>query len=89
MRAVELLERAKTFLGSRQTAYHQAFLNPVGERVLADLARFCRAHDSTFHKDDRADALLEGRREVWLRIQRHLRLTPEQLWAIYGRKDLE
>lgn len=89
MRVSELLTAAKAFLGSRQTVYHQTFLNPVGERVLADLARFCRAHDSTFHTDPRVDALLEGRREVWLRIERHLRLTPEQLWAIYGRKDLE
>jgi hypothetical protein len=28
-------------------------------------------------------AVLEGRREVWLRITRHLNLTTEQLYAIY------
>jgi hypothetical protein len=26
----------------------------------------------------------EGRREVWLRIQAHLRLTDEELWRLYG-----
>lgn len=37
--------------------------------VLTDLASFCRAHDTTFHTDERTHAMLEGRREVFLRIQ--------------------
>jgi hypothetical protein len=28
--------------------------------------------------------VLEGRREVWLRIQQHLNLTTEQLFQLYG-----
>jgi hypothetical protein len=51
--------------------------------VLKDLAKFCRAHESTFHKDPRAHAVMEGRREVWLRIQNQLNLTDEELWALY------
>ena len=67
-------------------AYVQTF-NPelVANRVvLADLAKFCRADRSTFHADPRVHAALEGRREVWLRIQEHLNLTPEQLAQLYG-----
>lgn len=54
--------------------------------VLEDLAKFCRANESTFHLDDRAHAVAEGRREVWLRIQHHLQLSDAQLWELYGRK---
>jgi len=73
------------FLRNRQQAYQTTFLNPVGERVLQDLAKFCRATESTFHPDPRMSAILEGRREVWLRIQHHLQLTDDQLWEIYGK----
>lgn len=48
-------------------------------RVLADLARFCRAQRTCFDSDARAHALLEGRREVWLRIQQMLNLTDDQV----------
>jgi hypothetical protein len=51
--------------------------------VLVDLARFCRAHESCYNPDPRIHALLEGRREVWLRIQQHAGLTGEQLMALY------
>lgn len=78
------LRAAFGFLSRRRTAYVKTFINPIGEEVLIDLAKFCRAHDSTFHTDPRVHALAEGRREVWLRIQQHLRLTDEQLWDIYG-----
>ena len=29
-------------------------------------------------------AVIQGRREVWLRIQNHLQLTPDQLWELYS-----
>jgi hypothetical protein len=47
--------------------------------VLADLAEFCRADRSCWHPDPRVHAVLEGRREVWLRIQRYINLPAEQL----------
>jgi hypothetical protein len=47
--------------------------------VLADLARFCRADESTFNADPRVEGVLQGRREVWLRIAKHLNLTPDEL----------
>jgi hypothetical protein len=52
--------------------------------VLRDLAKFCRAHETTASPSDRDTYIKEGRREVWLRIQQHLRLTDEQLWELFG-----
>jgi len=80
-----MFEQAKQFLARRRTAYIKVFLSSgFGHEVMVDLAKFCRANESTFHADARAHAVAEGRREVWLRIQRHLQLSDEQLWALYG-----
>lgn len=81
---MSLLERVRNFISRRRNAYCKTFLTPYGGEVLADLARFCRANESTFHVDPRAHAVAEGRREVWLRIQKHLQLSDEQLWAIHA-----
>jgi len=81
---MNLLQRAQQFLSQRRTAYVKTFMNPVGNEVLVDLAKFCRANETTFHQDSRAHAVAEGRREVWLRIQRHIQLSDEQLWQLYG-----
>lgn len=80
----EWLDKLRRALGERQYAYRKTFEGPLAYTVLKDLARFCRAHESTFHGDARAHALAEGRREVWLRIQNHLQLTPAQLWELYS-----
>lgn len=66
-------------LTQRHQNYVKTFSGPVPERVLADLARFCRAGETTFHPDPRVHAVLEGRREVWLRIQKYLRMTPADI----------
>jgi hypothetical protein len=71
-------------------AYRHVF-NPESkavQTVLKDLAKFCRANESTFQTDPRAHALVEGRREVWLRILEHTQLNPEEFWKKYGREDL-
>lgn len=80
------IERAKQFLGFRSGAYRRVFRNDDLDAitVLADLAKFCRATQSTFNPDARAHALMEGRREVFLRIANHLNLTTEELWELYG-----
>jgi hypothetical protein len=70
-------------LSRRREAYQATFAGPPGQRVLADLARFCRANESTFHADPRVHALAEGRREVFLRIVKHLNLSTEDLMAFY------
>ena len=81
---MNLVQRARDFISRRRNVYCKTFLNPVGEEVLADLARFCRANDTCFHPDARVHATLEGRREVFLRIQRHIQLSDEQLWALHA-----
>ncbi|HEX3138660.1 MAG TPA: hypothetical protein VHQ87_01315 [Rhizobacter sp.] len=78
------IDQARQYLARRRTAYVRTFMNPMGEEVLRDLASFCRAHTTTFSADARAHAVAEGRREVWLRVQAHLRLTDEELWRLYG-----
>ena len=82
----KLVDRAKMLLASRRTQYVRTFKNPVGRVVLKDLAKFCRAHDSTGHADPHIAARLDGRREVWLRIQHHLNLSDSELWQLYGKK---
>lgn len=79
----DVIQRTKAFLFGRQRAYRMVFGGPVGQAVLVDLAKFCHAHKPCFHPDPRLHAVLEGRREVWLRIQHHLNLSPEQLWDLY------
>lgn len=87
----EAVAKAKSYVFFRKQAYQQVF-NPesrFAQMVIKDLAKFCRANQSTFHTDARAHAVLEGRREVWLRISQHLNLPPEDLWKLIGRSDLE
>jgi hypothetical protein len=55
-----------------------------GDRAEGSGAILSRAQESTFHENERAHAVAEGRREVWLRIQHHLKLTPDQLWELYA-----
>jgi len=83
----EVIEQAKRWLFRRRYAYQTTFRGPLADEVLRDLARFCRANQSTFHVDDRAHAMAEGRREVWLRIANHLNLPPDRLWAIYDGRE--
>ncbi len=83
------LEALRAFLFRRRQAYLTTFEGEVPKVVLADLARFCRAYESTYHPDPHMAAKLDGRREVWLRIAGHLNFTEEQMWDMYGRADLE
>lgn len=85
----EWVEKLRVALGERRYAYQKTFQGPLADVVLKDLARFCRAHESTFHTDARAHAVAEGRREVWLRIQNHIRLSPDELWRLYSGRPAE
>jgi hypothetical protein len=63
--------------------YQIVFMSPAGERVLADLARFCRAAETCVVPGDRDRTwVLEGRREAFLRIQERLSLTLDELFAL-------
>ena len=81
---LSLKDRIRLFLQSRQASYRRVFSPeiPGSQEVLKDLAKFCRANQSTFLPDARGHAVLEGRREVWLRIQQHLNLSEEELWRL-------
>lgn len=63
----------------KKRAYQLTFSSPYSQVVLKDLARFCRANQSCFLPDARLHAVLEGRREVWLRVQQYLKLDENQL----------
>lgn len=84
-----MYERARLFIGARSHAYRMVFHpdNVFTKTVLKDLAQFCRATETTFNQDPRVHAVLEGRREVWLRISEHLHLTPDELYKKLGGKD--
>lgn len=67
-------------LRPRRAAYAKTFNNHEGRKVLADLKRFCRATVPTADVNNvHTTYLLEGRREVWLRIQSMLQLTDEDV----------
>jgi hypothetical protein len=82
----ELVAHTKRYLVRRQQAYRSCL--PVEGQmtkiVLADLAKFCRANQSTFHPDPHVAARLDGRREVWLRISQHLNLSTDDLYDVLG-----
>jgi len=65
-------------------------LEEARDIVLADLARFCRARNSTYVKGDpHQSAFLEGRREIWLRIQAFANVTDETLRKIEAQLEGE
>lgn len=88
-KAEELEDKTALFINSRKVAYQQTFNinSPPNQLVMIDLAKFCRAHRSTFDANPSIQSRLDGRREVYLRIFQHLNLTPEELLLLfkYGR----
>ena len=81
-----LIDHTKRFLAGRAGSYRRTFAKENGDaqRVLKDLASFCRAHDTVFRGTERETGVLIGRQEVWLRIMQHMKLTDDELWALYG-----
>lgn len=84
-----VIRRTYEWLNARKRAYCLVFKTPAGMEILVDLAKFCRADATTFDPDPRIHAALEGRREVWLRIQQHLNLTTEQCYALYSGRPFD
>jgi hypothetical protein len=77
-------DQAKTIFADRQRAYLLAFNTEAGKAVLMDLSTFCRARETCVVPGDRDRTyVLEGRREVYLRIRDHLDLTVEELVEKY------
>lgn len=84
---------AYQYLARRRLAYVKVFENYAvngtpSNTVLRDLAEFCRANETTYNADPRIHAALEGRREVWLRIQKHLKLSDVELWEVLDGRRL-
>jgi hypothetical protein len=92
MQLSEQVSRTLDFLRGRKQSY-LSFKAAAGVPFLRDLANFCRANETCVVKDkdgridEKATLLLEGRREVWLRIQQHFNLTSQQLLALYSGRD--
>ncbi len=86
----DTISAVKRLIGKRQWAYHRVFDkdNQFTQTVLKDLAKFCRAHETTFNNDPRAHATLEGRREVWLRIQEYLQLDVDEIYELHKVKEM-
>lgn len=79
------------FLEKRKQDYTNTFNKEQehSREVLKDLAKFCRVNESTFHPDQRVHALQEGRREVFLRILDHLKMTPKDLVQKYANRKIK
>ena len=61
---------------ARAQAYRETFGGERASEVLADLERFCHANSTTHVEgDSHGTSQLEGRRQVWLRIQGYRDLT--------------
>lgn len=85
--------QAADALSRRQQAYKHCLgeKNVAVVTVLADLAKFCHAFETTYTDIERQSAVLEGRRQVYLRILNHLEMELETLWKLYqdGRRIWE
>lgn len=79
--------KLKEILQSRQSSYSQTFNTRAGEAVLKDLLRFCRVDKPCYNDNDRRHAFLEGRREVGMRIMKHLDMSFEQFFKEYYKGD--
>lgn len=81
-----VVQEAKSILATRQQAYRQTFSSPVGQLVLSDLAKYCRAGRSTFHPNSRVSAFQEGRKDVFEKIAKYMNLTTDELYESIRRE---
>lgn len=85
------LSKIQLLFKERKVAYCQTFTKDsrAARLVLEDLAKFCRSSETTYTTDPRLSNVLEGRREVWLRIQNYLNLTTEEIYRLHHIKTGE
>lgn len=86
----DTVDAIKRMIAGRQFAYQQVFdrNNKYTNTVLKDLAKFCRAYESTFNADPRIHAVMEGRREVWLRLEEYLQLHVDEIYELHKVKEM-
>ena len=79
------LDTAAQKLGFRQSAYRQTFADgSPANLVLVDLANFSRAFDADIDGVSHDGLMMiHGRRQVFFRIVKHLKLTPIELEYVY------
>jgi hypothetical protein len=84
----------KASLEERRRAYRLCFGSVAGQAVLRDLAEFCRVKSSSLSPgpsgsvDPYLTVALEGRREVWLRIEQHSGLALDDLITVLGGRSI-
>ena len=77
---------ALAYFSEWKTAYQLVFGEARKSPAFADLAAFCRERETCVVPGDRDQTLvLEGRRQVILRIRNLLDLTPEELVKLHTR----
>lgn len=81
-------DHTASIIRTRKQAYEAVFKGTAEqwqvELVMLDLANFCRAYRPTFNADSpKRQDLLEGRREVFLRIMDHTHLSHDALFVKY------
>lgn len=85
----------KEQLEERRKAYRIVFGSVAGQAVLRDLAEFCRANRSSLTPSQQGSVdpyltiAMEGRREVWLRIEAHSGLSAEDLLTVLGGRSIK
>ena len=89
------------FIRRRRAAYRLAksanfeLAQPATQNMLIDLADFCRAAETSVVTDENGrydherTLIMEGRREVWLRMQNHFNLTTQQLYRLATGQQFE
>lgn len=80
------IEAMRIGMLTRSQAYRDVFQFDTlsGFTVMQDLAWVCRANRSLWTPDVQDMTRRVAMREVWLRIQHHVALTPTQLVALYS-----
>lgn len=88
---IAAIQKAWDYIRGRRQDYQLTFPrnSPSAQRVLQDLAKFCRANDTVYHEDQRLTDVLIGRQEVFRRIQNHLNLSSEDLYRLATGKQLD
>lgn len=78
-----LIQRKSSYFFGLPALLRRLSPTPQADMMLADLARFCRAHGTCFGKTERDTYVLIGRKQVFDRLTEHLHLPPERLAELY------
>ena len=80
-------DEALKYFSEWKAAYQAVFgENARKSPAFIDLAKFCHARETCVVVGDRDQSLvMEGRRQVYLRLMNFVELTPEELVALYTR----